>query len=311
MGKPPGRRPGYLFTCAAVVLGFALYAAPAGVAEAQSPAAFTAHYEHLAQVETELLARAQALTPAQSARGAAVAPAVATLNTNITSLYTDDQALSATGARPLPLARLKSEIGPALREARAALAAEIQACTHVPSPGPALHARLAALALAARNLQQQLGGDLGRLNAAARRPAFRKSAALESDAMQGVITRLQTAAISLTDAWLALADATWAGSQPATIQGLAYTSATIAAPAKGQAPVTDTVGVQPTVTDASGQVLPDTGTYRLRGPANSRGVSVDRLIGSVTVHPGATPGQYTITYSQGRAREQVILQVTP
>jgi len=75
--------------------------------------------------------------------------------------------------------------------------------------------------------------------------------------------------------------------------------------------VKDTVGAQPRVTDASGQVLPDTGAYRLQGPAKFKGVAVDRLIGTVTVRPNATPGAYTVTYTQGAAAEQVTLQVVP
>ncbi len=310
MGKSPMRR-AIPLTCVTAVLSFGMYAVPAGIARAETSAAFTAHYEHLAQVETQLEARAQALTPAQSEHGATVARAVQAMNTNITSLYTAEQALLAAGARPLPPGRMQQEILPALRQAKAAIATEIQACTNTPKRNPALKARLASLIASARGAQLQIAKDVTMATAAIKRPAFRRSPRLESDLIQRTITRLQTTAISLMNAWLLLADTAWVQSQPANITSLAYTSAAIALPAKHQPPVADPVGAQPQVKDASGQVLPNTGTYRLQGPPGAHGVTIDRVTGTVTVHPHATTGQYTVTYSQGRAKEQVILQVTP
>jgi hypothetical protein len=311
MGKAQRARPAFLIAWALAVFGFGLSAVAAGSAQAQSLAAFTAHYEHLAQIETELLAKAQALPPAASQRRAAVAAAVATLNSDIASLYTANQALAAQGARPLPPQQLKAELTPALEQARAALGTEIRACNRAPGAGAVLRARLLALAQTAGGLQQRIIADARRLNMAARRPAFGRSAQLESDAMQAAIIQIQSAAVSLTSAWLALSGTGGAGGEPHSITGLAYTAASIAVPVKGQPPVTDTVGAQPKVTDGAGRSVPDTGTYRLRGPGRFHGVSVDRLIGTVTVRHGATPGLYIVTYSQGQASEQVSIQVTP
>ena len=310
MGKSTMRR-AIPLTCVAAVLSFGMYAAPAGIARAQTSAAFTAHYEHLAQVETQLEARARALTPAQNRHGATIARAVQAMNINITSLYTEEQALLAAGARPLPPGHMQQEILPALRQAKAAIATEIQACTHVPKHTPALKARLAILVASARSAQFQIAKDVAIVAAAIKRPAFRRSRRLESDLMQGTITRLQTTAISLLNARLLLADTAWVQSQPVNITSLAYTSVTITIPAKHQRRMADPVGAQPQVTDARGHVLPNTGTYHLQGPPGAHGVTIDRVTGTVTVRPHATPGQYTVIYSQGRAKEQVILQVTP
>lgn len=311
MGKRHGQRQKNLAIYGIAVLTCALCAAPAGIALAETNAAFNAHYEHRAQVETELLARVQALTPAERAHGAALAQSVTALNARILPMYTGDQALSAVGARPLPPARVAQEVLPALRVAAASVAVEIRAFTRAASGNPALRGRVVGLIASARRAEQVIVQEISTASTAVRRPAFRKSATAQSVVLQGTIARLQTTAISLMNAWLLLADTAWVGSQPVTAQDLAYTKGTIAVPSKGQGPIADTVGVQPRVTDASGQVLPDTGTYRLRGPARFHGVFVDRLIGTVTVRPGATPGQYTVTYTQGHAMEQVILQVVP
>ncbi len=305
-----GRRLPWRSKLLAAVLGVALGAFPEGCAAAGSYAVFTAHYVHRAQVETELLARIQALPPARRQQGAAIGQAVAALNRSILALYTEDQELAAS-ARPLPPQRIAGDLLPALGRARAGAAAVIEACSRAPYRSAAWHARVANIVASSRAVERKIAAEIARDVAAAGRATFRKSSLAQRDALQNAVARLQTTAISMLDAWLLLADSAWAGSQPATAQGLAYTAAEISIPAKGQGPAEDTVGVPPRVTDASGQVLPDTGTYRLLGPPGSRGVKVDGLIGTLEVRPGATPGQYTVKYTQGRAAEQVTVQIVP
>lgn len=311
MAERPGSRSRLLITCLALLLACTVDAGAVGVALAESDQAFSAHYLHRAQVETELLTRVQALTSVQRAHGAAIGQAIAALNTNIMSLFTEEEALSVASARPLPPARIAQEILPALQAARSGVGVEIGAYGSAPHGSLAVYTRVTGLIASARRADRQLAAKIGTMRRSLLRPAFRKSVALQKGALQSTIAQMQSIAISLTNAWLLLADTAWAGSQPTTAQGLAYTTATIAVPAKGQGPTEDTVGVQPRVTDGGGKVLPDTGAYRLSGPARFRGVKVDRLIGTLTVGPGATAGRYTVTYTQGRAREQVAIQVVP
>ncbi len=294
----------------ALLLGVSLML-PLGMAQAETNTAFTAQYEHRAQVETELLAQAQALPPAARQRGAALERRVEALQGRLTSLYGSYEAVSAVSAKPQPPARLARAMQQALRAARSDIAAEIADLRHAPGHTAAWRARATDLVAAARAAQQQLDGTMSALRLHVQAPGFRRSAALQLDALQPVIAQLQTTAISLIDAWLVLADTAWAQSQPVAIEGLAYATHEVAIPAKGQGPAVDPVGVQPKVTDASGQVMPDTGTYNLRGPARLHGVSIDRLTGSVTVGPHATPGTYAVTYTQDHAKERVTLRVIP
>ena len=305
------RWPKCLAALATAALALTVCALPEGSALAESSAAFTAHYEHQAQVEAQLQLKVQALPDAQQARAAAVASLLAAVDASVPPLYAEEQALSAAGAEPLPAARVTQDVLTALRGARSAYAGAIRACNGAPAGSAAWRAKRAALVGAAQSADLQVAKDILAVRAGALRPLFRRSAAVQSDALQVAITDLQATAISLLDADLLLADASSATGKPAAVQGLAYSSDTITIPARGQGAVKDTVGAQPRVTDANGQVLPDTGAYRLQGPAKFRGVAVDRLIGTVTVRPNATPGAYTVTYTQGAAAEQVTLQVVP
>ncbi len=302
---PSGRLPAWL------ALAGALWLVSAASAQAAPDATFTAHYEHEAQVVTELLTEVQALSLAQQARGDAIARSVAELQDETASLYADDQAVSATGAHPLSAAALTKEVRAALKSATAGLATEILTCKPAPGGSAALRARRAALLASARQERQKVAKALARLNSASRQPAFRTSASAQSGLLQETLPELQSSVILLLDGWLLLADTSRATSQPVAIQGLAYTQVAITIPAKGEPPEADPVGSQPEVTDQNGQLLPDTGSYRLQGPPRCHGVAVDRLIGTVTVRPGATPGTYTVTYTQGRASERVTLRVAP
>ncbi len=305
-GKRRWRSPGWWIALAGALT---LLSAPG--ARAETEAAFTAHYEHQAQVVTELLTEARALPAAQQTHAAAVARSVTALDSRTAALYTQYQALSAAGAQPLPPARLSQDILSALRAATSGLATEIQAGKQAPGGNAAWRTRMAGLIDSAGQSEQQIDQETGSVKASSQLPAFRTSAAAQSSVLQTAIAQLQATAISLLNAWLLLSDTSRAASQPVTIQDLAYTTNAITIPARRKGATTDTVGVQPQVTDANGRVLPDTGNYRIGGPAKFHGVTVDHLIGTVTVRPGATPGQYTVTYTQGRARQQVTLQVTP
>ncbi len=304
-----GRRP-WRSKLLVAALGVALGAVPGTCAAASGFAVFTAHYVHRAQVETELFARTQALTPAQRQEGLAIGRAVAALNQSILVLYAADQELSAS-ARPLPPQRIAGDLLPALREAQSGVEVVIGVYGSSPYRSRAWHLRAAGVIASARAAERQIAAEIAHNVAATGRVSFRRSSEIQSEALQIAVARLQTTAIAMLDAWLLLADAAWVGSQPAIAQGLAYTAAEIAIPARGQGPAEDSVGVPPRVTDASGQVLPDTGAYRLRGPAGFRGVTVDNLIGTLNVRAGATPGQYTVVYVQGRAIEQVTVQIVP
>ncbi len=294
-----------------LALAGVLWLVSAANAQAETNATFTAHYEHEAQVVTVLWTELQALSAAQRARGGDISGSVAALQDETASLYSDDQALSATGAHPLSAATWTKGIRAALKSATAGLAAEIATCTTAQGNGAALRARLTALVASARQEKEQVTKELAKVNAESHQPAFRTSASVQSALLQETLTELQSSVIELLEGWLLLADTSRAASQPVAIQGLAYTQGTISIPAKGEPPEADTVGSQPEVTDKDGHLLPDTGGYRLQGPPRFRGVAVDRLIGTVTVRPGATPGTYTITYTQGRASEQVTLRVAP
>ncbi len=301
----------YLIPCVVAALASVLPALPAGVAHAQADAAFTAHYEHLAEVEAQLQAQVATLAPADQARVPALARAATRLDAHVATLYALDQALAATGARPLAEGRLTRAVLPPLRAARDAVAAELKALTAASRKSPVLRPRLAPLIASARAGDQQLLAETNDASRQVREPVVRKSAAAQILLLQAAITQLQNTAIDLIDARLLLANASADSGPPAAVQGLAYTSTSITVPGKGERAATDPVGVQPRVTDASGAVLPNTGSYHLQGPPKFHGVLVDRLIGTVTVRPRATPGRYTVTYTQGRVKEQVVLQVLP
>ncbi len=94
---------------------------------------------------------------------------------------------------------------------------------------------------------------------------------------------------------------------PATITGLGYASTTLTPPATGN--ITDAVSVVPTVKDAYGNALSNSGTYSLTGPLGATGVSIDSSTGTVTVANGATAGSYSAIYNQGGVTDSVNLTV--
>ena len=97
-------------------------------------------------------------------------------------------------------------------------------------------------------------------------------------------------------------------SAASTITGLAYTNSTITVPQSGS--TTDAVSTAPTVTNASGTVLTNSGSYSIQGPSSSAsGVTIDSTTGTVSVASSATTGTWAVTYTQGSATETVKLTV--
>ena len=277
----------------------------AGSVRAAGAAAFTAHYEHRAQTLAELTAKAQALPPAGRAKGQALAGYVATLNAETTSLFAQDQALTAPGARPLAVSMLAAEVAQDLRDAKAAMAGEVQTLSPGALATAASERRLAALLGSARDAGPRIATEIANAARALRRPAVGRSAAAQSVVVEAAITRLQESSISLLEASIALAGASAAASRAATAAGLAYSAAVVLIPRAGQGLVTDAVGAPPRVLSQGGQLLPDTGTYSLGGPGRLRGVAIDPVTGTLTVGPGAAPGRYLVTYVQDAAKVRV------
>lgn len=98
---------------------------------------------------------------------------------------------------------------------------------------------------------------------------------------------------------------------PASVSGLSYAAPAVTIPPAGGQAVTDAVATPPVVRDALGNVLADSGSYALTGPAGASGVSIDQASGLLSVQAGATPGSYAVTYTQGSAAQAVGITVNP
>ncbi len=127
--------------------------------------------------------------------------------------------------------------------------------------------------------------------------------------LQSSILHLQKSAIHYLNEWITLTAQTSNPSAPASISGLTYALGTIAVPALGATSVVDNVAVIPIVKSANGTILSDSGFYTLSGPNGATGVTINSTSGELFVSPGATVGTYTVTYVQDGVAQAVNINV--
>ncbi|MCY0870080.1 MAG: hypothetical protein OWT27_05775 [Firmicutes bacterium] len=306
--------------CAGAALLLApLFVSPAVAASASSAAAFTARYEHEADIEAELLTRAQAQA-ALSPSSAQFDAQITALNSEIAALYTSEQALQAMTAALSAL--------PASEQLQALLTREAQLKTEQKTLNRQLQS-LAAVrqrASAEKRLQAKrrqlrreialvartLGNVKGKLrHTAAARSRWRthpEDGALQH--LQTAIDELQSASIHVTLAWIQAENPGGEALKPARITGLTYAQAVVAKPGRHQPAVTDVVTVEPIVIGILRATLVDTGTYHLAGGRSHAGVRIDPVTGTLTVTSAAHPGTDIIIYTQDGVSEEVAIQIT-
>ncbi|GGI98267.1 hypothetical protein GCM10010885_04800 [Alicyclobacillus cellulosilyticus] len=312
---------------AACVLTSAL-ATPAVLAKdasSQLQAQFAARYQQNQQLEAQLLQQAASLQSANQTV-AQLKATVDTLNQQIAALYAAEQTLANAEANipadvggGQPLLQQRAKLKAQAKAAQSQIAKDRREKKPVQLRLDELRYKEIAMLEDEVDLRikeadsQRKGGWKQPLDGALRE-------------LQKTILDLQASAIRYTKLWIQLAKApsatssgsTTSGSSasgsasgvPASVTGLAYATSSIVIPASGAAAVTDVVAVQPTVKDAAGNTLAVSGVYSLSGPEGAQGVSIDPVTGTVTVQPGATPGTYTVTFTQGGVSESVTLTVT-
>ncbi len=306
--RVPGRTGSWALglAMAALVLGATIPAASAA-----APSRFDAQYQQNAQIETQLLAQAQA-EGGSSAAAAALGQTVQAVEAQVYALYASEQALLS----------IRTSIPSGAQGQRAGLTAQRRTIERdlAKAKVEIRQDRKDKNPVVARGLKLQVKTWMAELRQVAYEIAHPRAAdgSWKSHPLAGglvalrqSILDLQRAAIHYTKLWIAAgkAPAVPATASAATIAGLAYTSPAIAIPAAGAAVATDAVSAMPTVEDAQGNVLTDTGTFSIAGPGGATGVFVDAATGLVSVAPGATAGTYAVTYAQGGVAETVDLAV--
>ncbi|GGJ00181.1 hypothetical protein GCM10010885_06780 [Alicyclobacillus cellulosilyticus] len=303
-----------LASALAACLATGLVSAPAvwarGAADQQ--AEFTAHYQHNQQLEAQLLQQAEAGN-VNNDTIAKLKATIDTLNQQIAALYVAEQAL-ANAEATIPAEQQTNATLQALLQQKAKLESQIKSDQQASKGNKGNHR--GAQARADLQNRQALMAQLNQINFQIKqlqRQASqwqKKPLAGALQELQSSIFHLQAAVIHYTNLWIQLEKPQASASVPASITGLAYVASTVTVPADGSAPVTDVVAAQPTVKDAAGNVLSANGVYKLSGPSGAKGVSIDPTTGTITVLPGATPGVYTVTYTQGKVSESVTITVT-
>lgn len=287
-------------TVALMLGGMTMSASAAPVASS-----FAARYAKNANLEAELLQKAQAES-GSSQNVTALSSAVQSIETEAATLYSAEEALlTAKAGIPATSAseRLKLQAQKRILE---------RDLTGARAAGKGKEGKKQ---VARRERQLQIKAwtaQLREVTYALKHPRL-ASGAWRGHPLHGGLTALQqsildlqAAAIHYTELWIAAAQSpTSAAGSPASVRGLAYGSATITIPAAGATSVTDSVYSAPVVTDGEGNVLSDSGTYTIAGPSVAAGVSIGAATGLLTVNPDATQGTYAVTYTQGSAEETV------
>ncbi len=290
-----------------LMLGTAIPAASA----ASVPSKFDAQYQRNAQVETQLLAQAQAAGGSATAV-AAYSQTVQAVETQVYALYASEQALVSIRTNiPSGTQGQRSQLQVQLRTLRRNLANAKVEIRRDRKDRNRVKVRGLELQLKSWTAElRQVTFDIGHPGTVTGSWRSHPLAGGLS-ALQESILDLQRAAIHYTQLWIAAAKAPAASTtgNAAAIAGLAYAAPSIAIPAQGAAVATDQVAVMPTVEDAQGNVLKDAGTFSIAGPSGATGVAIDAASGLVSVEPGATAGTYAVTYLQGGIAETVDLAV--
>ncbi|MBX5436186.1 MAG: hypothetical protein IRZ33_03105 [Alicyclobacillaceae bacterium] len=274
---------------------------------------FIAHYQHNAQIEATLLAKAQAL-PSGSSAITPLKDTVATINQQVPSLYDAEQALAALP--PGDAAEQTDAALAALQQLRKKLKAEqeqLQRQSADAKKQPAGKDTVHSLLQQLRNTSQRLRQFNVQLQHAKSQSAAGRQKPLGSGLgeLQSAIYHLQTVAIHYTSLWIQLArSGASAAAVPFSITGLAYADDEIRVPSAGAPAVTDVVAAWPMVKDADGNILPAAGLFRIAGPSAGAGVTIDAVTGTVTVQAGAKAGVYTVTYIQGDDSDSVELTLS-
>jgi len=296
-----------LGTAALVACGFGI---SASAASAQT--AFTTKYTQNANQEAQLLQQAEA-EGGSSATITALSSTVQTINTQVAALYAADQALvAAKGNVPAVDSTTQAKLQAQkvkLTTELAAVKANLQKDRKDNNRKLTREQQLKINALNAqlKEVDYELAHPATMLGAWGPDPLAGALPQLEAS-----ILDLQKAAIHYTNLWITAAKpgATAPGT-PVSITGLSYASPTIVVPAAGAASVTDSVYTAPVVKDALGNVLADSGTYAIQGPAGFTGVSINQATGQIVVNPLATAGTYDVTYTQGGVVDAVGILLIP
>jgi hypothetical protein len=276
-----------------------------------SDAGFVARYNQNAQIEAGLLAKAQAGVGTSGATQQ-YATAVQTINQQIVALFGAEQTLANEQAALSTLPAVSSQTDK-LNHEEAQLDQEIENGNHGLSGDGKHHSkdwkRNEKLQIRIWKLQE----EKVKLQLSEYEDAWssgdHRSYANGLKGLQESIFNLQSSAIHYTNQWIAAEGSSSSTGNAASITGLSYTQSTITAPAAGTQAVTDVVYSWPVVKDSNGNVIQNAGTYTLNGPTGATGVSIDGHTGTVIVIPGATPGQYTSTYSQNNVTDSVYFNV--
>ncbi|MCL6445000.1 MAG: hypothetical protein K6T83_16360 [Alicyclobacillus sp.] len=273
----------------------------------ESDASFKSHYQHNAQIEASLLQKAQSVS-SNNADVKALETTVQSLNQQIATLYNVEQTLAeaANNAPNLSAAEINN-----LKQQRQKLVDKAQSIQqsirsaqshHDDDKVKRLQARRASVLRQISMIDDELGGNA---SSAVSTQQFRGGL----QQLQAVIYRLQAAAIHYTNQWIRLETNATLGTA-SSVSGLAYAETSLNIPHDGVNE--DVVASQPIVKDQNGNILDDIGVYTISRSSGSDsgtadGVTIDAVSGTVTVHPGAAAGSYTVTYTQGDVSEQVTL----